>query len=65
MIILGGGPVLAGWLNGFLENYFISVVDGQKDFSWFWFTQALIGLVTTIFLVICFRDETADLTPDS
>ena len=56
IIILGGGPVLSGFLSGALENVY-TPEGGDFNFSQFWYTLAIIGLVATIFFVYFFRPE--------
>lgn len=57
IIILGGGPVLSGFLSGALENVY-TPEGGDFNFSQFWYTLAVIGLVATLFFVYFFRSET-------
>ena len=45
IIILGGGPVIGGWLSGFLQS--ANTANGIFNFSSFWYTLSLIGFVTT------------------
>lgn len=56
IIILGGGPVLSGFLSGTLKNIY-TPEGGDFNFSQFWYTLAIIGLVATIFFVYFFRPE--------
>jgi len=46
IIIFGGGPVVGGWLSGYLQN--IYTLDGVFNYSSFWYTLAGIGLVVTV-----------------
>ena len=55
-MFLGGGPILAGWLSGKLQE--INTINGIFDYSSFWYTLSVIGLVTTVFFFTQFRDET-------
>jgi len=55
IIILGGGPVIGGWLSGYLQNIF--TVNGVFNYSHFWYTVSAIGLVATIFFYISFREQ--------
>ncbi len=55
IVILGGGPAIAGWLSGFLQELF--TVGSIFDFSKFWYTLSAIGLATGLCLLILFRDE--------
>lgn len=57
IIILGLGPVLGGYLLGWLENLFRSD-DGVWDYSKLWYTLAAIGLGTGLTIAAFFRDET-------
>ena len=57
IIILGGGPVLSGFLSGALKNIY-TPEGGDFNFSQFWYTLAVIGLVATLFFVYFFRSET-------
>lgn len=52
--------MIGGWLNGYLGKKFTVIVDGAEtlDYSRFWYTLAVIGLVTTIIFLVGFRDET-------
>lgn len=56
IIILGGGPVLGGWLSGRLGHYFTSA-EGVLDFQMLWYVLSGIGLATAIFLWVWFWDE--------
>ncbi len=58
IIILGGGPILGGWLSGWLQKACTSDV-GVFNYSPFWYTCAVIGLVTAIVFGVFFRDQTA------
>ena len=55
IIILGGGPVIGGWLSGYLQNIF--TVNGIFNYSHFWYTLSGIGLITTIFFYLLFREQ--------
>ena len=55
IIILGGGPVIGGWLSGYLQNIF--TVGGVFNYSHFWYTLSGIGLITTIFFYFLFREQ--------
>ena len=63
IIILGGGPVIGGWLSGHLQNKFTSVLrlPGADiisfDYSQFWYTLSIIGLITVIFFFSLFREQ--------
>ena len=47
MIILGGGPVIGGWLSGYLQETFTQA--GLFDYSPFWYTLSAVGFVTALF----------------
>jgi nucleoside transporter len=55
IIILGGGPVIGGWLSGFLQEYY--TVNGVFNFSNFWYTIAGLSILTTVFFFTSFREE--------
>lgn len=57
IIILGGGPVIGGWLSGYLQDIF--TVGGVFNYSHFWYTLSGIGLITTIFFYFLFREQLA------
>ena len=61
IIILGGGPVIGGWLSGYLQNAY-TVVSGPGllvfDYSMFWYTLSAIGLVTTAAFYLLFYEQT-------
>ena len=52
IIILGGGPVIGGWLSGYLQNVY--TVNGIFDYSSFWYILSIIGLATTLFFYFLF-----------
>ena len=54
-IILGGGPVIGGWLSGFLQEYYTA--NGVFNFSNFWYTIAGLSILTTLFFYSSFREE--------
>lgn len=54
--ILGGGPVLGGFLSGRLGAY--ASQGGVMDYSTFWYTLAGIGLLAALILALFFKDET-------
>ena len=58
IIILGGGPVIGGWLSGYLQNVY--TVDNVFSFSNFWYTMSAIGLVTMIFFLMLFQEQLSD-----
>ena len=55
IIILGGGPVIGGWLSGFLQS--ANTANGIFNFSSFWYTLSLIGFVTTALFFMFFKEE--------
>ena len=55
VIILGGGPVIGGWLSGYLQN--IYTIDGVFNYSDFWYSLSIIGLLTTIFFYFSFQTQ--------
>ena len=55
IIILGGGPVIGGWLSGFLQS--VNTVNSVFNFSSFWYTLSLIGLVTAVLFFMFFKEE--------
>ena len=61
IIILGGGPVIGGWLSGYLQNAY-TVFSGPDlvvfDYSMFWYTLSAIGLVTTAAFYLLFYEQT-------
>lgn len=56
IILLGVGPLLGGWLNGWLGERV--KVDGVIQYEPFWYTCAAIGLVSALAIALLFRDET-------
>ena len=55
MIILGGGPVIGGWLSGYLQETFTQA--GLFDYSPFWYTLSAVGFVTALFFGVMFREK--------
>ena len=55
IIILGGGPVIGGWLSGYLQNVY--TVNGIFDYSSFWYILSIIGLATTLFFYFLFQNQ--------
>ena len=53
IIIFGGGPVVGGWLSGYLQNMY--TVSGIFNYSSFWYTLAGMGLVTGILFFSFFK----------
>ena len=58
IIILGGGPVIGGWLSGFLQS--ANTVNNVFNFSTFWYTLSLIGFITTVLFFMFFKEELAE-----
>ena len=61
-ILIGIGPVIGGWLNGFLAGL-CTPAGGKLDYTGYWYTIAAIGLVATVVLAAMFRDETGKHQP--
>ena len=55
IIILGGGPVIGGWLSGYLQETFTQA--GLFDYSPFWYTLSAVGFVTALFFGVMFREQ--------
>ncbi len=55
IIILGGGPVIGGWLSGYLQETFTQA--GLFDYSPFWYTLSAVGFVTALLFGIMFREQ--------
>ena len=55
IIILGGGPVIGGWLSGYLQNVY--TINGIFDYSAFWYILSIIGLATTLFFYFLFQNQ--------
>ena len=60
MIILGGGPVIGGWLSGYLQETFTQA--GFFDYSLFWYTLSAVGFVTALFFGFMFREQVEERT---
>jgi nucleoside transporter len=54
ILILGGGPVIGGWLSGVLQAQYTSA--GAVDYGALWRVVSLIGLATAIFFWVMFRE---------
>jgi len=63
-ILIGAGPVLGGWLNGFLAALF-TPEGGQLNYMKYWYTVAAIGGLAAIVLMVFFRDETKEDLPSN
>jgi len=61
-ILIGVGPVIGGWLNGFLAGLF-TPEGGELNYAKFWYTVAAIGGLATLVLGLLFRDETREDQP--
>lgn len=61
-ILIGIGPIIGGWLNGFLAGL-CTPEGGAMDYTKFWYTVAAIGLGATLVLGVFFRDETKPPAP--
>jgi nucleoside transporter len=60
ILILGGGPVIGGWLSGFLSEKFPSATPGVPDFSKVWLTLSAIALATAVFFALSFREQAVE-----
>ena len=58
IIILGGGPVIGGWLSGFLQS--ANTINNVFNFSTFWHTLSIIGFITTVLFFMFFKEELAE-----
>ena len=64
IIILGGGPILGGLLSGYLQNIYTEVYrfPGPDlvmfDYSNFWYTLSVIGLIASIVFYFSFKEQT-------
>jgi len=58
-ILIGIGPVIGGWLNGFLADRF-TPAGGTLNYMKYWYTIAAIGLAAALVLGVFFRDETKE-----
>jgi len=56
IIILGGGPVIGGWLSGYLQSHY--TINGVFIYSNFWYTLSVIGLLATIAFYFSFKEQT-------
>ncbi len=55
IIILGGGPVIGGWLSGKLQEIYTEA--GVFNYSEFWYTLSLMGLITGIAFFFLFKEQ--------
>ena len=64
IIILGGGPILGGLLSGYLQNIYTEVYrfPGPDlvifDYSNFWYTLSVIGLIASTVFYFSFKEQT-------
>jgi nucleoside transporter len=56
ILILGGGPILGGWLHGRLSERYARV-EGGVDYSQLWLTVSMIGLAAALAFGTLFRDR--------
>ena len=61
IIILGGGPVIGGWLSGYLQDMY--TVENIFNYSNFWYTVSAIGLATMVFFYALFREQLVQREP--
>jgi nucleoside transporter len=57
ILILGGGPVLGGWLSGWLTARYARP-EGGVDYGSMWTVVSAIGLAAAVLFVALFRDPT-------
>jgi len=55
IIILGGGPVIGGWLSGYLQSHY--TIDKVFNFSSFWYTLSTIGFFTALIFYFLFKGQ--------
>ena len=58
IIILGGGPVIGGWLSGYLQNMY--TLDNVFNYSNFWYTLSAIGIIATAFFYSAFNNQLSE-----
>lgn len=64
IIILGGGPVIGGLLSGYLQNIYTVTYrfpgpdSTVFDYSNFWYTLSMIGLIAASIFYFSFREQT-------
>ncbi len=54
IIILGAGPVLAGWYNQYFDRF---TTDGAQAYVQFWHAQSAVALGTTLLVLLFFRPD--------
>ncbi|GMU37953.1 MAG: MFS transporter [Phycisphaerae bacterium] len=62
ILILGGGPVVGGYLSGLLSERFSSVTAEEVlvvDYRAMWYTLSWIGLMCAAVITVFFRDESS------
>ncbi len=60
ILILGGGPVIGGFLSGWLQDSYAAGQEGAGvDYGALWRVVSLIGLATTVFFWALFREREA------
>jgi nucleoside transporter len=57
ILILGGGPVIGGWLSGWLQER--HTLNGTVDFRALWQVVSVIGLATAVGFWALFRERSA------
>jgi hypothetical protein len=60
ILILGGGPILGGWLHGLLSERFAGI-EGGIDYSPLWLTVSMIGLGAALAFAALFRDRSGEV----
>ncbi len=56
IIILGVGPILAGFFNQYFDRF---EVAGQQQYHQFWLAQAAIALASMVVVAVAFREDAA------
>ena len=59
IVILGVGPILAGFYNGHFDRYTLAGEDGgtMQSYTQFWWTQSAIAAAVGVLLLIAFRSR--------
>ena len=66
IIILGAGPIFAGFYNTWLDKIGTSeAAGGAFEYEPVWWVQSTIGLVVAFFIAFAFRSQVAVATPAS
>ncbi|MEO0483255.1 MAG: MFS transporter [Planctomycetota bacterium] len=63
IVILGLGPILAGFYNQFLDT--LTAAEGGLAWPRIWSVQSGMGLISAVLLVLAFREGRRDLDPDA